>query len=373
MKKILYIDPQSIENMALYDYKLLEGIEARILYCCNMQYNASILDKVIYYKIFKYNRFKSPILKGISYIISLLQISFLAIRERPDIVHIQWWRLWFIDYLFLSILKKNAGMTVFTVHNIVPHESGNLMKNKCMKYYMKVDRLIVHTEVTKNELITEFSIPENKIYVIPHGVLQFNVNKLDLDEFKRKFIAKYDLSSRIVFTTLGNQSYYKGTDIIKGAFMESGILKNNDKVFLIIAGRGDIINKDFAKKYSNVYVNNEVLSSLEFQALMQLSDVLLLPYRMISQSGVLLTAIENHIPYIATDVGGLTEPFSIANVGWKLPSSNVDELRKLMEDIITKEREIIAIKNDMLAWNKVKANYSWDKISVLTMNCYGFK
>ena len=44
--KVLYIDPQSIYNLAQYDYNLLNNVNAEITYCCNVKYDAKILDKV---------------------------------------------------------------------------------------------------------------------------------------------------------------------------------------------------------------------------------------------------------------------------------------------------------------------------------------
>ena len=105
--------------------------------------------------------------------------------------------------------------------------------------------------------------------------------------------AKYSLKDKLVFATMGSQSPYKGTDLICDAFLSSEVLKNNDDVFLIIAGAGDIATPEKFMQCSNVWVANYSLSDSEFQAIMRLTDVMLLPYRKISQSGVLLTAIQS--------------------------------------------------------------------------------
>ena len=51
--KVLYIDPQSIYNLAQYDYNLLNNVNAEITYCCNVKYDAKILDKVNFHIVFR--------------------------------------------------------------------------------------------------------------------------------------------------------------------------------------------------------------------------------------------------------------------------------------------------------------------------------
>lgn len=373
MNKLLFIDSQSYDNLAVYDYSLLKGIDAEIIYCCNTMYNAPILENVVYKRVFCYSNANNSFRKVISYIVSLLKIFLIARNERPDVVHIQWWRLWVVDYIFLFLLKYYVKQIVFTAHNVVPHNSGNKMKFKCMQYYKKVDKIIVHTNNTKQELVLDFGILPQKIYVIPHGLLRFNLDRNKVDCMKNNLSEIYNLQGRLIFGALGVQSPYKGTDLIQSAFINSALLKNNSDVFLIVGGKGNIINADTMNGCSNVYINNSLLSDEEFQALMELTDVLLLPYRRISQSGVLLTAIEAHIPYIATEKGGLLEPLSIANVGWRLCEVGADELRVKMEELFLKKESVIEKKNAQTEWDKVKAYYNWNRIGTLTMECYGFK
>ena len=98
--KVLYIDPQSIYNLAQYDYNLLNNVNAEITYCCNVKYDAKILDKVNYKYVFGYSEYSLQALKALSYIISIFKIMLIVCKVRPDVIHIQWWRLWFIDCIY---------------------------------------------------------------------------------------------------------------------------------------------------------------------------------------------------------------------------------------------------------------------------------
>lgn len=371
MKKLIFVDPQSYRNLSMYDYSLLKGIKGyTVIYCCNTQYDGPGLESVERIPIFNYRREMNPIAKTVSYLHSLLKLVSIMKKERPDVMHIQWWKQWNIDYFFLPIYKRYAKQVVFTAHNLVPHDSGESMKGKCIKYYNKVDKIIVHDNNSKNELIRDFGVEEKKIGVIAHGILDFKVNEQEVETLMNEIRSKYKLKNKLVFSNMGEQSPYKGTDLVRDAFMNSDYLRNNKDVFLIVAGKGSIVTQDYASQCSNVWVADYALSDSEFQAIMRLTDVLLLPYRKISQSGVLLTAIQNQIPFAVTSMGGLTEPLLVAPVGWIIQSPTVESVRECMENLAHDIKGTKALKNNQSNWDFVKAKYNWKNISATTEMFY---
>lgn len=370
-KKLVYVDPQSYRNLSMYDYSLLKGMsEYKIIYCCNKQYDAPLADNVEFLPIFTYHQDMNSLVKIISYFYSLLKLVGILRFERPDVLHIQWWKQWNLDYLFLTIYKKYVGQIVFTAHNLVPHDSGESMKAKCVKYYNKVDKIIVHDYNSKDELINDFHVSEDKIAVIAHGILEFIVDPTEMKSIINDLSVKYNLKDKLVFATMGVQSPYKGTDLVCDAFLDSDVLKNNDDVFLIIAGKGDIATVGRFKEYNNVWVANYSLSDSEFQAIMCLTDVMLFPYRKISQSGVLLSAIQNQIPFAVTPVGGLADPLEIAPVGWIISSPTIEKVRDCMEVLLKNKSKTKAVKNNQDSWNLVKERYDWRIISIQTERFY---
>lgn len=371
MKKLVYVNPQSYRNLSLYDYSLLKGIENyKVIYCCNKQYDGPELVNIVYLPIFSYRQNMNLIVKIVSYFYSLLKLVSILKTERPDVLHIQWWKQWNLDYLFLALYKKYAKQIVFTAHNLVPHDSKKSMRNKCIKYYNRVDKIIVHDKNSKNELIKDFGIEEKKIGIIAHGILKFTVDEREVESVMNAYREKYQLKSKLVFATMGGQSPYKGTDLICNAFASSDYLQNNKDLFLIIAGKGNIATQEFADRFNNVLVADYELSNSEFQAIMRLADVLLLPYRRISQSGVLLTAIQNQIPFAVTPIGGLTEPFEIAHIGWIITSATVDSVKECMESLAYDIGSTKAVKYNQRNWNLVKDKYDWNNISHQTEEFY---
>ena len=371
MNKLVFVDPQSYRNLAMYDHSLLKGMKKyKIIYCCNKQYDGPQLENVEFHPIFSYRQDMNTLSKILSYFCSLLALVGILRTERPDVLHIQWWKQWNLDYFFLFIYKRYAKQIVFTAHNLVPHDSGDSMKTKCMKYYHKVDKIIVHDNNSKRELIKDFQVKEDKIAVIAHGILEFSVDEEEVKSIMDELAAKYSLKDKLVFATMGGQSPYKGTDLICDAFLSSEVLKNNDDVFLIIAGAGDIATPEKFMQCSNVWVANYSLSDSEFQAIMRLTDVMLLPYRKISQSGVLLTAIQNQTPFAVTPIGGLAEPLELAPVGWIVSSPTIEGVRECLEKLAGDIPQTKAAKSNQQNWDLVKEKYNWNKISIQTEKYY---
>ena len=368
--KVLYIDPQSKGNLAQYDYNLLRNIDAKIIYCCSIRYDSPIIEHVDYRRIFKYTPSMNPVLKLFSYAGALCRLWYILNKEHPDIVHIQWWRVWFLDYLFLYIIKLYCKNVVYTAHNVLPHDSGNSYLKKCKLYYSQVSQIIVHVQRTKEELHKQMGISLDKITVIPHGIQNYQVNENKIKSFIDAFSNKYDLRDKLIVSAMGTQAEYKGTELIKQVFLDHEY--NWEHLFLIVAGKGNIITTiDVPSKWrSNIYVNNTKVSAEEFQALMRLSDVVLLPYKCISQSGVLMTALSNQIPYLATNVGGLQEPINIAPIGFKMDVFSAHCLAEEIHKLIERRSEVKDLKRDQALWRKIKSAYDWKPIGQRTKQCY---
>jgi glycosyltransferase involved in cell wall biosynthesis len=173
--------------------------------------------------------------------------------------------------------------------------------------YKKIDKIIVHADKTKQDLFIKFNIDKNKIEVIPHGLLEIKNEKVtDLDVYNKMNFNK------IIISFLGNISIYKGIDYLINAWNSINTKINN--IQLIIAGKGDLSKYKIISNKDNVIIDNRFLSDTEFYTYLKYSDIIILPYREISQSGVLLSALTEKKLIIATDKGGLGEPYKLFNL-----------------------------------------------------------
>lgn len=375
MGRLFYIDPQSMINLAKYDYYLLRGIDLPIYYFCSKYYDADINPRITYKRVFTYNKMSSNWQKAVSYICSWLLILFNIITLRPKVVHIQWFRIPRFDYLMVRLLQCIFNIkVVFTAHNILPHQ-GNECKNTNVfcKAYHAFDRIIVHSQTTKDEIIKTFHVDGNKIEVIRHGILPFDMSEEQYNTSKDTLDKQYAaLHGKTVFSALGYQNFYKGTDLLAHVWATTPELRNNPDIMLVIIGKKNAPDMDLSmlEGIDNVIVEDRRTTDEEFVYLLRHTTVYLLPYREISQSGAMLTVLTEHIPLLMTDVGSLAEPLTVARIGWKIQRAEEDELRNALIYLLSHKEEIEVIHNDHQAWKKVCKFYDWQDISSKTQKLY---
>jgi hypothetical protein len=110
-------------------------------------------------------KFPTVIRRSLKFLESGINMAALAVKfvfTRPDIVHIQFlpmlrWRLP-IDFWYLKFMGRLGIKLVYTVHDILPHDTGEQHKILFQRLYSMVDLLICHSDVVRQELITEFGI-----------------------------------------------------------------------------------------------------------------------------------------------------------------------------------------------------------------------
>ena len=121
----------------------------------------------------------------------------------------------------------------------------------------------------------------------------------------------------------------------------------------------------------NVVLLDRHLSNVEFHTMLKLTNVLVLPYRAIDQSGLLLSAIAERIPFAVTSVGELTAPLEYGNVGWKIGQPNAENIASLLESLAAHPDMIQQCKNTN-DWSCVQQLYSWVHSAQITNSVYGF-
>lgn len=368
----MFVNPQSMLNLAIYDHQLLSNINGNIHYVCSKYYDYLPLPANVHqHCLFRYNHLHSNATKAISYLLTHIQLFFCLMLWQPEVIHIQWLRIPLFDFYFYKIIKSLLHCKIiFTAHNILPHDTGERHKKAFAKFYSLADYIIVHSSSTKQELLSTFHIDNSKVRIIEHGILSLNSDPQKLQSVKSSLESRYQLAGKMVFSSLGHQYYYKGVDIIAKVWAETPELRENEHCRLLFAGRNRGVDFSAVKDIKNVIVDDRMLSDEEFDYLLRNTDVHLLTYRTISQSGLLLTAISTETPILTTNVGGLTEPFSIAPIGWVLDRLDEEHVRQQLLWLVNHPEEVEKVKNNKNGWNKLKEHYSWSRIGQLTQQLY---
>jgi glycosyltransferase involved in cell wall biosynthesis len=355
------VDPQSYRNLASYDFNLLSYLPlSKKTLIGNSNYEYGSRSDFSFLPFFKYSKTQFNIIKVFLFIIGYIKTIVWIFKNRPNIVHFQWFKLPILDIMAILLINR-VSKTVITAHNVLPHDSGKKYYYFYKYLYHIVSGIIVHNEATKDDLSRLFAIKATKIFVIKHGLINLKVNINEKNRAKLYYQSLINKKTEnIVFSFLGSLSEYKGFPF----FVESLSCNNfaNNIIFLI-AGKKQA-NKDvIIPKIKNLYYFDKDLSNEEYDAFLELSDVVVMPYMKISQSGLLLSCIEKKIPVIVSKQPGLLEPFKYGKIGWVLEINEPKELSKLI-------RQIVDCDDFIFDWEPVREAYSWPCISEKTRMCY---
>lgn len=204
-----------------------------------------------------------------------------------------------IHYLnrFTDAVATMPTPLVLSVHDVLPHVSrlGHRTEQSLLRRtYGRADALVVHHESLRDQLIRDFAIDPERIFIVPHQV--FPVPPVGPPPDDRAPML-------LMFGALRPN---KGLEVLA----ESLALASDLDVRVVIAGRGDQRLERLALEMarSDARVTAEVgHASLERKhELFAEASAVLLPYTAFtSQSGVLHDAYGHGRPVVCTDVGAL--------------------------------------------------------------------
>lgn len=304
-----------------------------------------------------------------------------AAKTDSRVFHIIWLNKFeFLDRVFLNIYYKVLGKKlVFTAHNINAGErDGNdtLINRLSLRFMYKiVDHVFVHTEKMKRQLIGGFNIRENKVTVIPFGINN-TVPKSELTRMQaRKKLNLEGNEKAILF--FGNIEPYKGLEYL--VLSLSKLKEKHNDFRLIIAGRIgkskvylDNIQSIIEKHDLNNYITHkmEFIPDEEVEVYFKAADVLILPYKYIFQSGVLLSSYYFGLPVIATDVGSLREDIDEGKTGFICQPEDPEDLANKIDLYFHSDlyKNLEVNRNKIIKYANEK--YSWEKIGEKTYDVY---
>ena len=265
-------------------------------------------------------------------------------------------------YIKLIKLLKPQQRVILTIHNVYPHNMSQRGKVKYKGRFIKMDRYIdhyiVHTESSMYEVINEFGVSSKRITVIPHGIFTPNYTFQKNRNTQGRNIIMYGINSP-----------YKGADILIDALQ---LLPESErsKWSVIIAGRtsSDYLTLLKSKaKGINVKFIPTFIPDQQLYEMIDMADYIALPYRAISQSGVLLLALYFKKPLLISNLPSFKETLSGFTEEMFFESENPQSLADLIKRYSNGEIDIDRQKEIISKLNEV---YSWDESAKKTANVY---
>lgn len=256
------------------------------------------------------------------------------------------------NVVFVLTFKLFNRKAVSTVHDGIPHTGDGNWWEKWINYatLKSSSQLIFLTEHVKNYLVSKVGL-KSECTVIPHGLLEVNGAEVHDREFHSEV--------RVLF--LGRVCHYKGVDLLLNAIP----LMNQDRLGkVVIAGEVSESQKHLKETLLNVEWLDKWLSEEEMARELNLADILILPYREATQSGVITIGLQLELPIISTNLGGLIEQCEHDECVFvaAVPEAIANAFNELIED----EEKVKLLRIKM---KEKKKDLTWDSISQKIVKC----
>ncbi len=256
---------------------------------------------------FRLPRLPRRILKLMEGMLNLCALTARFCVSPPDIIHVQYlpmlrtpvpMDLWFVEFC-----RRRGAKIVLTVHDLLPHDTGDAYRQTFNQLYRMVDAIVCHSDSIRTRLGAEFSVPLEKVSVVPHGPFFYDLPATGCNETLRGY--ELDPGNALVLWQ-GIVFPYKGVDLLLRAWQL--VEAKCDNACLAIVGTGapqlldEIRGQVERLGLKRVKLHFRFVASEELVALYRAADVVVYPYRAITTSGALATGLAMGKAIVATDL-----------------------------------------------------------------------
>lgn len=273
----------------------------------------------------------------------------------PDLIAFDWWHPFFaisnkgVEFFLNKHLKKRI---IYITENVISHEDNKLDKVLTKWGLGKSRAFLALSKSVEQHLNTLFN---KRVFLSTLPIYDF-YSKSNEDKSLQKYfnINKED----IVFLFFGLVRKYKGLDLLIKAF--ALIIDKKPKVKLIIAGEFyddeqqyiDLIHELELNNY--IAIENSFIPEEQVHKYFEICDVVVLPYRSATQSGILSMAYGFKKPVIVTNVGELGNLVEDNKTGLIVSEANSKAIsNKLLEFIDMTSSNVDFESNIKMYLNKI--------------------
>ena len=276
----------------------------------------------------------------------------------PDLIVFQYWMPFFapaFNSIVKQVRKSCKTKVMVNCNNIKSHESkpgDNIMTKS---FFKNCDFFMVMSNSVELELKSLISKPNYR--KSPHPVYEIFGSQISKQNARNKL----KLGDEKLILNFGLIRDYKGLDILIKAAKIIKNKMNNFKILVVGECYGD------EQKYLKLAQKNNVEDVIDFRFefvanekvnhYFCASDLVVLPYKSATQSGIIPIAYHFNKPVIVTNVGGLPEVVEIGKSGFVCEPTAKDISQNIID----------LLNSDLKSYNEFisgyKNNFSWSSFS----------
>ncbi len=311
---------------------------------------------------------RGPIWRTLLFTFALLRSLFEIRNRKFDVIHLQWFRIRWLELIVSSLSRTTGARVVATIHDVETLSIQNGQKSNRFATWIRpfVDCWVVHNHSSRRALLESVDVQPSCVQVVPHG------NYPRSSEMAPRTQARNQLGlpkEAPVVLFFGQIKKSKGLDLLIDA------VANTKDIHLVIAGkpwktefdgyRNRIIDKELAQRCHTYigYVRNEEVPTL-FAAV----DAIVLPYRRVYQSGVALMAMSYGLPVIASDLEAMKETLTHGKTGFLFETNSPRALTQCLGEVFDDPKRL----DEVAARGRrhVERTRCWTAIGAITAEVY---
>jgi len=223
----------------------------------------------------------------------------------PHVVLAPWWTSFWglpLRAIFRRLRERSPRtLRALLCHNVDDHESGLLQRFLALGAFFSSDAFVVHAEADRRLLSRR--VPGRPVAVLPHPVVR--APRPDRETARREL----EITTPLVLF-LGLVRRYKGVDVLLDA---APAIVGETGARIAVVGEVFPDARDLEERRRESPVRDSILWRDEYVPEGEMArwlaacDVVVLPYRYVSGSGIAARAIAARRPICAAAVGGLAE------------------------------------------------------------------
>ena len=310
--------------------------------------------------------------RALRYLVAILRTMARAAAVGERICHFHFFHGGIIDVFSVLLAKLFLRKVIITVHDVESFGGSMLPAGIVGAIYGLADCLIVHNQVCRAEVMSVLRVSPGKIQIVPHGnYLHMIGGAFGKAEAQRSL--GIDAEKKIILF-FGQIKEVKGLEVLLKA-MPSVVDEQSDAI-LLIAGRpwrSDFMA--YEAMMDRIGIRDHCISHIRYipdeavPLYYSACDLVVLPYRRIYQSGVVLMAMSYGKAVLVSDLPGMTEIVTHGENGFVFCEGSDQDLASKINEALGDSQRCEQTARRGLEY--VRNNHDWGQIGRMTASVYG--
>ncbi len=279
-------------------------------------------------------------------------------KGNPDLVLFKYWLPFFgpcFGTIARLIRRWSRARVVFICDNVIPHERRIGDRAFTRYAFRPVDHFIVQSGAVQEELRVFW--PGASMTFVPHPIYEIFGDSIEKKDARHRL----GIQDERVILFFGYVRPYKGLDTLLQALPQ--VLQHLPLHTLVVGEfyegkeRYEKLIGDLGISGS-VHLHADYVPNEDVRIYFSAADVVVLPYRSATQSGIVQIAYQFDRPVIATDVGGLAEVVRHGKTGIIVKPGQPHGLADAIREFYDRNLEESFARNI----REEKKRYTWDAL-----------